>query len=118
VETFRLQRHGKLALVFEGELIATASSDDGEKQRWQVFNLYRTTSRSKRYVLERLGESSLEGEVVMRNVTELPNAHQVRKALERKRDSGERYLTIVAIDLLDEAAQRDDSFLEEAAERL
>lgn len=116
--TFRLQSHDGPDLEFEGELIASSTSDDGIKDQWQSFNLYRTTNASKRYVLERLGESRVPGQITMRSFSKLPNAHQVRKRLERRRDNGETYLTIVALDLLEMAAHSDPEFEPELVERL
>lgn len=114
---FRLQRHGNLWLEFDGELIAEADSDDGAKPRWQHLRLYRVDGG--KYVLERMGESRLPGEVCMRHVDEIPNAYQVRRRLERKRDDGgEKYLTIIALDLLGQAAEHDQTFHEVTAERI
>lgn len=113
---FRLQRHGDLWLEFEGELLADATSDDGEKLRWQHLRLYRTDKGV--YVLERLGESRVDGDITMRYVDELTGAGAVRHRLERKRDDGSKYLTIVALDMLDQAARVDDAFKEATAERI
>lgn len=116
MNTFRLQRHGELWLEFQGELIAEATSDDGEKTRWQTVRLYRTDKGV--YVLERLGESRAPGEVTMRNVDELRSAGAVRHRLERKRDDGSKYLTIVALELLDAAADVDVAFVAATAQRI
>lgn len=40
---------------FDGELLASATSDDGKAQRWTVFELYRTNT--DRYVLHKVGRS-------------------------------------------------------------
>lgn len=112
--TIRLQRHAKLDLEFEGELIASSTSDDGIKPRWQSYRLYRKDSGG--YVLERLGESRLAGEVTMHYVYELTNPNRVVKQLERK-DGDRRYLTIVAQELIDQASENDERFRTEAVER-
>lgn len=113
---FRLQRHAALALEFDGELLGEADSDDGTRDRWQRMRIYATDHGT--YILERLGESRLEGDVTMRHVDELPNAHQVRRRLERRRDDGSKYLTIVALEVLDQAALKDEAFKEATAERI
>lgn len=116
----RLQRHGALDLEFEGELIASASSDDGEKDRWQSFNLYQVTAgpRAGRYVLERLGESRVPGEVRMIYVDELGTPNEVRRRVERRREDGTKYLTLTALELLDGAAENDEHFRAAVVERL
>lgn len=113
---FRLQRHGDLWLEFSGELIGDATSDDGDKERWQHLRLYRTDKGG--YILERLGESRIPGEITMRNVDEYAGAGAVRHQLKRKRDDGTKYFTIVALELLDQAAKVDDAFKEATAERI
>lgn len=113
---YRLKRHANVDVQFEGELITEATTDDGVKDRWQTLRLYRTDRGI--YVLERLGESRVAGEVTMRSVTTHPNAHQVRKKIQRRRPDGEVYFTIVALELLAQAAKRDATFAAEAVDEL
>lgn len=113
---FRLQRHGEVDIEFSGELIASSSSNDGTKDRWQSMNLYRVDSRG--YVLERLGESRVPGEICMRNVDYLDSPGDVRRRVERKRDDGAKYLTLTALELLDQAADNDERFKAVVVERL
>lgn len=113
----RVPRHGQLDLEFDGELIAESDSDDGIKARWQHFRLYRKTADGK-YILERLGESRLPGEVCMRYVDEINTPAAVRKSVERKREDGSKYLTIIALELLDQAASNDDAFKAAVVERI
>lgn len=112
----RIKRHGALDYVFKGELIASANSQDGYKPRWQTMNLYRT--ESGKYVLEDLGETSVDGEVTMRDARVYENAHQVMKGLYRRRPDGTKYLTIVATELLDAAGEVDSAFAREAVEKI
>lgn len=114
--TIRVERDGKLPLAFEGELIGEATSDDGYKERWQTFRLYRKDSGKGGYILERLAESRIEGDVTLRHAFVLNNPHKVIGKLRRRRDDGTYYLTRVANQLLTEAARNDVRFREEAVE--
>lgn len=51
---FRI-RDGDRQVMFTGELLASATSDDGKAQRWTIFELYRTDTN--RYVLHKVGRS-------------------------------------------------------------
>lgn len=46
---------GDREVTFTGELLASATSDDGKAQRWTIFELYRTDAG--RYVLHKVGRS-------------------------------------------------------------
>lgn len=49
--------NGDRAMAFEGQLLASASSDDGKAQRWTEFELYRTSAGQ--FVLHKVGRSAV-----------------------------------------------------------
>lgn len=50
-------KNGNRELEFDGELLATSTSDDGHAQRWTDLALYRVADG--RYVLQRTGKSAV-----------------------------------------------------------
>lgn len=112
---FRLQRHGAVDLIFDGVLIADVSSDDGLRERWEVIHIFRTATG--KYVVERLGETRIAGEVTMRHVHVLDDVAGVRERLTRHNQQQRPYLTTLALEALDQAEKNDTAF-GELAERI
>lgn len=103
--TFKVKdRHRELR--FDGELLAEVSSQDGDKDRWGDFYIYRTAAG--RYVVAGVGRSRVPGEIdrCWAQVSDHPDA--VIEKLTLIDEDGARYLPWTARDLLDRAAARDD----------
>jgi hypothetical protein len=117
----RLQRPGRVDLAFEGELLADATSHMAGQQRWQELRLYRTDSG--KYVLEEIGRTEVPHEIDHRRVWVLDTPGEVRTKLERRgtlESTGKEvtYLTHTALDLLDEASEKDPSIRQIAVEEI
>lgn len=104
---FRLERDNDVPLVFNGTILARSSSGQLGRERWTELTLYRT--ESDKYVVSIVGRSIHEDEFDRYTVRVVKTPQEVRKALHRKGDHG-KYLTYVALDLLDMAARHDPSF--------
>lgn len=120
MSTFRLPRHSDVDLEFEGELLAEASTRRPDKVRWQDVLLYRT--ESGRWIVQRIGRSSVPRETDLSDVTVCDSPEQVRLALsdtERDDHGGQRrYLTWTAEKALRAAAAADPGLGEALIERV
>lgn len=101
--TFRLPRPAAVDIAFEGELLADATSDEGQ-DRWQEIRVYSTTT--DRWVVERVGRSRRRGEVDKPEAFVCDSPDTVRAALQSK-EPGRTYLTNLAYDALTDAADKD-----------
>lgn len=111
---FRVPRHNNLDLVFEGELLGFVSSQERGSTRWSELRLYKT--ENNRYVVEQVGKSAIPGEVDKINVRIADNPEEVKRALRRK-DNIE-YFTLLALDLLAVAAEKDPALSAAMTERI
>lgn len=91
---------------FDGELLASSTSDDGHKLRWGEFFIYRT--RAGNYVVSGIGKSRRPGETdrCWAQVSEDPEG--VIEKLTLIDDDGTRYLPYTARQLLDQACTKDE----------
>lgn len=119
-QEFRLQRQAAVDLVFDGELLADESSDDGERDRWQEVRIYRTTTN--RWVVERTGRSRVPGEVDLPQVTVCRTPDEVRQALTFSHTTTDgqrrRYVTDIGYDALNQAADLDPELEDALVERV
>jgi hypothetical protein len=125
--TFRLMRDKAIDLEFTGWLLADESSrldrpapssgvtwTEGEgRDRWMEVRIYRTDS--KKYVVELIGQSTLDGEVPRRTVRICNTPDKVPAAL---RVGSFKNLTNVAVDALNEAADKDPDLRAGLVERI
>src|SRR5437868_3049073 len=97
---------GDPAISFEAELIGSASSRDSGKTRWSELQIYRTGSGA--YVVTGVGRSTVDEERDLHWIRVSRTAKDALKSLIR-RGKGGPYLTNVALDAIDEAANTDAS---------
>lgn len=97
---------GARELRFNGELLASSTSEASGKQRWAEFALYRTTSG--RYVLAGAGRSTMPGEVDKRWAQVSDDAHAIIERLTMYDNNEARYIPSVAQKLLARAALVDE----------
>lgn len=116
---YRVRRAGDVDLVFEGECLADVSSREPSSTRWSEVRIYRTDSN--RYVTETVGRSVLvrpDGtpEDDFFTVRVVDSADKVKSALKR-RDEIE-YLTNLALEALEIAAETDKDIARSLVERI
>lgn len=114
VTEYRLPRAGDVDLIFTGECLADVDSKEPHSTRWSEVRIYRTDSH--RYVTETVGRSTLDHEVDFFTVRVVDSADQVKVALKR-RDEIE-YLTNLAIEALEIAAESDPDIARSMVERI
>ncbi len=103
--TFSIRRNGDVDLVFEGVcLVDLHSRMSDDQDYWTEIRIYRTTSN--RYVAEMVGVSG-KGERPRINVSVLDSPDGLRDALKRKPKEKPAYLTELAIEALQTAAEVD-----------
>lgn len=112
---FTVLRHNDVDLIFNGELLADETADDGGRPFWQHIRVFRT--ERGQYVVEKLGETRVPGKTTLRDVFILNSPTEVRENLKRD-EGGRRFLTDLALDVLDVAAERDPAFRAALAERI
>lgn len=116
-KSFRLRRIGAVDLSFDGTLLGEATTRQRGDSRWLDLRIYRTSTG--RYVIEEAGATT-DDPRPRAAVTVVDGPTGVRRALTKQgepRDparAGEtvEYLTNVALDALDEAADRDPAIAE------
>lgn len=115
--TYHLERVSDVDLVFDGELLSETSTDEGG-DRWTEVRVYRTVS--DRWVVERTGQSRLEGEVPLVRATACDTPADVRRAItSTHRDNPSRYyVTDVAYEAVRLAAEADPRLTEAIEERV
>lgn len=111
---FRIERDGNLDLAFNGEKLADISSrEPGEApplegqplpgfHRWTEIRIYRTSTG--KYVTEMIGRSIVDGE---RDRIDVRVHHQPGDVPDGLRRQPKNYLTKLALEALDEAAEND-----------
>lgn len=104
-----LERHADVPLTFTGELIADVSSEDDGNDRWEEIRVWRTTSDRTPWVIQRVGKSRHPEEVDLVHVFRATDVLNVRQRLKRQdtRDKQRWFLTDLALDALEEAAEND-----------
>ena len=105
-EEYRVDDKDDRQVCFSGELLAFTTSEDRGKPRWIELRLYVTDGGN--YVLSGVGMSDVDGEVDRPWVHVIEDAYGVLEQLYMTDDTGTRYLTRVARDLLTKAARVDD----------
>lgn len=112
---YQLARPGQVYLSFEGELLATVDSKDADDQpRWTEIRIYRTDSG--RWVTEIIGRSTIRGEKDRSKVTVCETPAEVRVSL--RREDQITYLTNLALEALEVAAERDPRLLDAINEHI
>lgn len=112
---YRLQRNGDIDLVFEGELLAERSTHEEGAQRWAELRIWRTDSG--KYVTQRLGKTTIPGEVDKIHVRILLDPSKVAEAL-RSKQGGAEFMSHLARHALDEAAEKDPALARCGVERI
>lgn len=116
MKPYRLQRAGAVDLAFEGECLADLSSRESGRPRWTEIRIYRTSTG--KYVTEVVGRSSVPSEVDRLNVRVVDTADGIAEALARKGndrhtivpgDPNRSYLTELAIEAIEKAAESDEA---------
>ena len=110
----RLRRNNDVDLEFEGELLAEQSSHQEGMSRWSEIRIYKSTTG--KYVVETCGRTTLPGEVDLVKVVVVDHPDEVRIALRRK--SHIEYLTHLALDTLEIAAEKDPGLAAALIERI
>ena len=72
---FTLTRDNLADLQFEGDLVATVSSETAGKTRWTELRVYKTDGG--RYICEELGRSKVDGERDFHHVTVVDNEKSI-----------------------------------------
>lgn len=103
-------RDDQRVMRFTGIKLGEATSRFGHKRRWIEFRLYRTTGG--KYVVERIGVSRVAGEVDLYFAQVCESARAVVRTLSAKDNDGAWFLSNVARDLLESAADHDTSISE------
>lgn len=116
---YRLPRAGDVDLIFTGECLADVDSKEPHSTRWSEVRIYRTDSH--KYVTETVGRSNLtradgSPEDDFFTVRVVDRADQVKVALKR-RDEIE-YLTNLALEALEIAAESDPDIARSMVERI
>jgi len=93
--------------VFDGELLATATSHRANVRRWIVLELYRTSTDE--FVLAGQGLSTLVGETTRYWAHQCTTGEGVIEQLYMYDDNNTRYLTNVARQLLRNAGEKDEN---------
>lgn len=108
-QQYRLRRPGDVDLVFDGVLLADATSRDSTDQpRWAEVRIYR--SNKGRYITETVGRSALEDEDDRVTIRVVDAADQLRDALKRKDSrAGTEWLTNLAVEALEAAGAQDEA---------
>lgn len=113
--TFQLARLAAVDLVFEGVLLADETTHEPGKARWQEVRIYSTASG--KWVVERMGRTTMPGEVDRPLVTVCDTADAVKAALESTHE-GRRYTTDVCYDALRAAVDADPRLNDAIVERI
>lgn len=115
---YRLERVSDVDMVFDGELLAEASTQWPGAARWQVLRIYLTDSDM--WVVERTGYSRVEGESTKNRAWLCPRLGDVLRACRsRNKDDPSRwYITDVAYEMLTAAAEIDPRLDEILVERV
>lgn len=115
---YRLERVSAVDLVFDGELLAETTTEAAGAERWQEVRVYRTDSA--RWIIERTGQSRVEGEVTRTRASVCDTVDEVRRAITYRRpDNPERaYVTDVAYDAVLIASELDPRLSEALVEHV
>lgn len=109
-QMYHFEREGDVDLTFEGDVIADVSSEEPSKQFWTEHRIYKAVKTGK-YVVETVGKArSGSPDRVSIIVADTPDA--VREALKRRdtRRDSRPFLTVLAMDALEEAQEHDNAF--------
>lgn len=115
--TYRLERVSAVDLVFEGELLAEVTTDEGSaaniarsrdgEDRWQEVRVYRTDRDF--WVVEHMGGSRVPGETARIRATACRSVDDVRRAITftDRDDRTRRYVTDLSFEAVSLASQAD-----------
>jgi hypothetical protein len=113
---YRLRRTGNVDLVFVGTLLAEQDTRDTPDQaRWAELRVWRTDSG--KYVVQRLGRSTLPGEVDKITTRIVNTPAEVAPAM-RSKQGGKVFMSNLALDVLAEAAGNDSALRGTDVERI
>jgi hypothetical protein len=117
MEEIKLERQGEVDLMFNGDLLVDLSSYEPGKLRWTTIQIWRTDRG--RYVARQIGKSTAAGEIDRTAVTVCDTPLEVRQSLQRRaRRHMPPYLTDLALEALELAAEVDAEFIPIATERI
>lgn len=103
---------GDEAIVFTATKLAEATSFEEGKPRWTELALYLTDDGT--YLISGAGRTQVEGETDRRWLNVQTRPRDVIRSLQRvDRETGRRFLTIVAEELLDQASDFDPDLARE-----
>jgi hypothetical protein len=101
-----IERDSDVPLRFTGAPIASASSYEPGKDRWTQLTLYLTSTG--RYVLHEEGLTDVDGEDDRSDAYVADDAATLIAGLYKVNVRGKRYLTRLALSLIEDAAVSDD----------
>jgi hypothetical protein len=113
MQHFRIERTGALDLEFEGTVLTDLSSQEDNIPRWTEIRIYKTSRGS--YVTEMVGATTVSGERERRDVKIVNSPAELADALKRQPRG---YLTKLALEALDEAAENDPDIRPAVTERI
>lgn len=118
--TTTIVRDSGIDLVFEGELLGEARSSGLERwETWRIYRIYPATATSRlRWVVDHVGESTVEGEVDLHRPTLCVTPVDVRHALRPNKRDGEWFMSDHAYEALERAIARDHDLSEAVIERV
>lgn len=99
-----LERDNGVDLAFDGVLLSEASSERSNVPRWTEIRIYQTAT--DRFVCEIVGGSRVEGEVERCRANVFDSAVELRDSLKQTNKEGVEYMTYLALDVLDTAAEQ------------
>lgn len=101
-------KNGDIVLEFDGELIGDGSSAGEGRPRWHEVEIFRLMDG--KYVIHKIGRSSLPGEVDYHSAQVADDAHGAVRALYSRDKQGIWKMTIVAEDAANIASDADEKF--------
>jgi len=112
VQEHRIHRPNHVDLLFTGTLLSEVSSEfdapprgETTRMRWQTVRLFRSVTG--RYIIEEIGHSKFPHEKPFVKVCDLDTPADVRKFFVRVNKHQQSYLTDLAVQILEEAAEND-----------
>lgn len=113
---FTVERHADVPLEFAGTILADLTTREDESQtHWTELRLFKTDSG--KYVVESVGCTTVPGQHPLIKVDVCDDARAVRFALTRH-DKGRKYMTDLALEAIDVAAQIEPALKDALTERI
>jgi len=105
---FRLEDVNGQPFRFEGRMLAHTSSELARKPRWTEVQIFQTIGG--KYVVNLIGQTRLDGERIKERAHIADTAEDVIAVLfQEDPDTGNRYLTQVARDAIEQAGDHSES---------